>query len=119
MIKTYKNDGLTLREKCLNTEFFLVQIRENTNQKKLRIWTLFTQFKPSRILASKHETNHDSGGLCGGCVHETLKARKQPQQMFFKIGVLKYFAIFSGKYLCWSQPYSKETPTKVFFCEYC
>ena len=24
-------------------EFFLVQIQENTDQKKLRIWTLFTQ----------------------------------------------------------------------------
>ena len=41
----------TLREKCPNTEFFLVRIfpyldwiRENTNQKKLRIWTLFTQW---------------------------------------------------------------------------
>ena len=34
MIKTYKNDDLTLREKCLNTQFFLVQIRENSYQKK-------------------------------------------------------------------------------------
>ena len=37
-------------QKCPNTEFFLVrifpysvQIRETTDQKKLRIWTLFTQ----------------------------------------------------------------------------
>ena len=43
---------LTLREKCPNTESFLlckspysVRIRENTDQKKLRIWTLFTQRK--------------------------------------------------------------------------
>ena len=43
---------LTLREKCPNTEFFLVRIllysdwiQENTNQKKLRIWKLFTQWK--------------------------------------------------------------------------
>ena len=42
--------SLTLREKCPNTEFFLVpiflysvRIQENTDQKKLRIWTLFTQ----------------------------------------------------------------------------
>ena len=41
---------MTLREKCPNTELFLariflclVQIQENTDQKKLRIWTLFTQ----------------------------------------------------------------------------
>ena len=53
-----------LRENCQNTEFFWplfshilteyedllrkspysVQIRENTDQKKLRIWTLFTLF---------------------------------------------------------------------------
>ena len=30
-------------KKCPNTEFFLVRIQENTDQKKLRIWTLFTQ----------------------------------------------------------------------------
>ena len=47
-----------LREKCPNTEFFLVRIflysvglnthslriQENRNKKKLRIWTLFTQW---------------------------------------------------------------------------
>ena len=37
------------REKCPDTEFFLsisrysVRMRENTDQKKLRTWTLFTQ----------------------------------------------------------------------------
>ena len=35
----------TLREKCPNTEVFLVRIQEITDQKKLRIWTLFTQWK--------------------------------------------------------------------------
>ena len=34
---------LTLREKCPNTEFFLVRIFRHSDQKKLRIWTLFTQ----------------------------------------------------------------------------
>ena len=40
----------SLREKCPNTEFFLVRvlphsvrIRDDTGQKKLRIWTIFTQ----------------------------------------------------------------------------
>ena len=44
----------TLREKCSNTEFFLVRIfpyfdriRGNTDQKNLRIWTLFTQWEAS------------------------------------------------------------------------
>ena len=31
----------SLREECPNTEFLLVQMQENTDQKKLRIWTLF------------------------------------------------------------------------------
>ena len=41
---------LSLREKCPNRSYFLVpiflylfEIQENTDQKKLRIWTLFTQ----------------------------------------------------------------------------
>ena len=37
-----------LREKCPNTEFFYrvnLRIQENTDQKKLRIWTLFTKLK--------------------------------------------------------------------------
>ena len=41
----------SLREKCPNTELFLlriflhsVQIQKNTDQKQLRIWTLFTQY---------------------------------------------------------------------------
>ena len=52
---------LLLSEKCQNVVFFLVykslysvQIREYTDQKKLRIWTLFTQctplLKPSTFL---------------------------------------------------------------------
>ena len=54
--------------------------------------------------------------------------------MFFKIGVLKNFAIFTGKHLCQSlfltklQAYLQafrpvtlleKTPTQVFFCKYC
>ena len=41
---------VSLREKCQNTELFLVRsflyldwIQENTDQKQLRIWTLFMQ----------------------------------------------------------------------------
>ena len=50
-------------------------------------------------------------------------------QMFFKVGVLKSYAIFTRKHLRWSRfsiklqsfrPATlKVTPTKVFFCEYC
>ena len=53
--------------------------------------------------------------------------RSSRSQMLFKIGILKNFAIFTGKHLCWSffliklqafRP-EKETPTQVFSCEYC
>ena len=50
-------------------------------------------------------------------------------QMFFKGGVLKTYAIFTGKYLHWShflikfqsfRPATlKVTPMKVFYCDYC
>ena len=42
-------------------------------------------------------------------------------QMFFKIGVLRKFAVLTGKHLCWSdlQLYLKETSTQVFSCDYC
>ena len=63
MIHKWSKIRTSLREKCLNTEFFLLriflysyfpvlgltkfpysaQIQENTDQKKLRIWTFFTQ----------------------------------------------------------------------------
>ena len=36
--------------------------------------------------------------------------------MFFKIGTLKNFAIFTGKHLWWIC--YKENPTQVFSCEY-
>ena len=41
-------------------------------------------------------------------------------QMFFKIGVLKNFVIFTGKYLCWSLFLIKltpKTPKRHFFYE--
>ena len=48
----FERERITLREKFPNTKFFLVRIfpysiriRENTDQKKLHIWTLFTQLK--------------------------------------------------------------------------
>ena len=51
----------SLREKCPNTEFFLIHIflysvrmQENTDQKKLCIWTLFTQ----RIQLGTFEKSH-------------------------------------------------------------
>ena len=53
-----------------------------------------------------------------------LKDRGSHSQMFFKIGVLKMFAIFTGKHLRWSffsgfpacNFVSKKTPRQVFSC---
>ena len=49
--------------------------------------------------------------------------------MFFKIGILKNFAIFTGKNLCWSifliklqvsnpETLLKKAPMQLFSCEY-
>ena len=45
MISCDTDYTVTLREKCPNKEFFLVCIFLYSDQKKLRIWTLFTQCK--------------------------------------------------------------------------
>ena len=47
--------------------------------------------------------------------------------MFFRIAVLKHFAMFTGKHPCWKhlyraeclQLYLKEAPKQVFYREYC
>ena len=46
------------------------------------------------------------------------EVRSSCSQMFFKIGVLKNFAILTGKYLCWSL-FLIKTPTHLFSYEYC
>ena len=48
--------------------------------------------------------------------------RSRDLQMLFKIDVLKNFANFTGKHLCWSlilKRYQKETPIQMFSCEIC
>ena len=46
-------------------------------------------------------------------------SRTRYSQMFLKVRVLKNFAIFTVKHLCWNPFLKKETPTQVFSCEYC
>ena len=55
------------------------------------------------------------------------EAQKQPPKMFYKKAVLKKFAIFTGKHLCWSLFFykiaglgratllKKDTPAQGFF----
>ena len=48
-----------------------------------------------------------------------IKKVQKHQRCPIKRAVLKNFAIFTGKHLCRSRFFQKETPTLVFFCEYC
>ena len=62
---------------------------------------------------------------------KTAVSRSRCSQMFFKMDVLKNFANFIGKHLCWSlfliklqawrpvglQCYEEEIPTQLFTCE--
>ena len=47
------------------------------------------------------------------------KNQKQPPEVFYEKSVLKKFAIFTGKHLCWRLFFHKETPTQVISCKYC
>ena len=61
--------------------------------------------------------------------NQCLPSRTSRSQMFFKVDVLKSYAIFTRKHLRWSLFFKKfqsfrpatlkETPAKVFSCEYC
>ena len=44
---------------------------------------------------------------------------KQPPKVFYKKGVLRNFAKFTGKQLCQSLFIKKETLAQVFSCEFC
>ena len=57
-------ETLTLCEKCPNTEFFLVWRQENTDQKKLRIWTLFTVLIITEALLVMFSEITQSGVFC-------------------------------------------------------
>ena len=78
------------------------------------------------------------GGPCQASLNTTVlyfynseaTYRSSRSQMFFKIGVLKYFESFTEKYMCWSlflinlhgcRPavLLKETPTQLFSYEIC
>ena len=50
---------------------------------------------------------------------QNLEIHQNAQRVFFKIGVLKNFANFTGKHLLESLFNKKETPTLVFSCEIC
>ena len=40
------------------------------------------------------------------------------EKCFYEKGVLENFAKFTGKHLCWSLVFNKETPAQVLSCEF-
>ena len=79
----------TLREKCLNIEFFLARIflyldwiQENTDQKKLRVWTLLTQCQSIQSSVSKWKIDY-------------LKQSLRKKESVFGVILLRIFLGFS------------------------
>ena len=113
----------TLRKKCPKTEVFLVciflysvPIQKNTNQKNLRIWTLFTQYEQIPILRYylthfrlmlhfylhwKREKMLGSLTYSVGIKLENLEA-VTCLGLFCQKCVLKNFSKFTEKHLCQS-----------------
>ena len=60
-------------------------------------------------------------GPYGGTLGWDLSVRRTSShlQLFFKMGVLKHLAIFTGKHLRWNLLLINEASTQVFSCEYC
>ena len=86
---------------------YSVQKRENTDQKKLHIWALFTQWRSQiiifvRALALAFVYHIYSNWQNMIQAVERIIIRSSRLQMFLKIGVLKNSSNFTGKNLCWS-----------------
>ena len=89
----------------------------------------FTKQRPSKIL-SNHQEDRFSVVEFISVTRNGLKHRyfpgncvafqKQPPKVFYKKGVLKHFAKFTGKPLCQTSFNfnKKETPPQVFCCEF-
>ena len=92
-------------------------------------WLLFGKLKGNYSLKRKKQ----SGKVIreNSCMlKEAVTTRSSRSQMLFKIGIFENFAIFTGKYPCWSlfkiklqawKPATllKRTLTQSFSCEYC
>ena len=77
----------TLREKCPNTELLLVctflysdWIQENTDQKKLRIWTLFSQWYLQIYISSKTEWSAKNNRIKGRYFWISKQAKQKSQR---------------------------------------
>ena len=101
----------TLRQKSPNTEFFLVRIQENTDQKKLRIWTLFRQWNLIGAFRSVRSLFSSSYPQIATCIPEwniqnswkahqgnifvlTFNTNLQKTHVYSKLVEAKYLQIF-------------------------
>ena len=115
---------LTLREKCANTEFFLVRIfpqsdwirrdTEHTNQKKLRIWTLFTQ---CNWTGSLQNTMHHIKDLREQVFFRKRLRPTPVNQSYFLKSVSPKILQYSIKLRKWKtigeNPFMLPSPTKI------
>ena len=79
------------RQSCFFQHFYL----KYSPTVLLSFWLIFCQFQPGvayKSVAYKKVCN----------VQNLIRFRSSRSWMFFKIGVLKNLAIFTGKRLCWS-----------------
>ena len=58
----------SLREKCPNTEVFLVRILPHSDQKNLRIWTFFTQYY-TRVFYRLQPPDQNSSNFLHLCIN--------------------------------------------------
>ena len=63
---------------CLSISPYSVRMRENTDQKKLRIWTLFVQWRFYLFKTNNGNTKNDIG-KCKMCLKLTVRIPERPQ----------------------------------------
>ena len=80
-----------------------------------KIFSLLLIFFIDTIMSVISSTQIACDAMCVQCV------QKQPPEVLFKKGVLKNFANFTGKHLCWSLFFNKvanpQAPTQMCSCE--
>ena len=105
----------SLCEKCPNTEFLLfrifpysIQIRKNTDQKKLRIWTLFTQCLTILMIP---RVDHKSAVFLlisqAWGTRSRFASHSKVIYHFLKINKCQICVLFPVQNLCWRDTFKK------------
>ena len=97
-IRALNGQNFTLRENCPKTEFFLVRIflysvriQENTDQKKLRIWTVSMHCQFSKIIDQRRTHNP----------FEYLSGTVLLKQIIAETVTLTQLLTYQGHFLIW------------------